>query len=129
YANDTASGAQAALPPRVFPAGIYLIAITAAGYEPAAGGAPIFPPIDYFTVFPEDVRDAGTGAALTRWTGFYSLLDLPASYEIDLTGAEFIAIPEPGTIALLCGGLLLFARRRCARWALPAAILALAAAA
>ncbi|MDX2150352.1 MAG: DVUA0089 family protein [Bryobacteraceae bacterium] len=126
YANDDASGAQAALPARILPAGDYLLAITAGGYEPQGPGGPLFPPIDFFTVFPEDVRQATQGAGpLAAWAGFFTLLSPPVAYAIDLTGAEFAPIPEPATVALFAVGLAALAWRR--RRAAACAALALVA--
>jgi hypothetical protein len=95
--------------------GIYYLAISGSGYLPQSSGGFIFPVsgglLDQTGGTQNAVGPTGPGgaSALSAWS---SASSETGSYEIDLTGAQFVsssAVPEPATGILLGFGLLIAA--------------------
>jgi hypothetical protein len=124
YMNDDISSApvdtQSNLPPGhpfgpIAP-GNYLLGISWTFYDAISDLSDPFSSIfpDYFNSFDTTgIYGPGGSAILAGWTPDSQRQDLPARYDIRLTGATF-AIPEPGTLALfgIASLLLLAASRR-----------------
>ena len=107
--NDVVLGGYTSLS-GVPAAGDYYLAITNDGAEALSAGGLIWTsPYGFSGSRAPD----GPGAAqpFANWSG--TMLNNGSAYTIHLQGAEFSAIPEPATTALLaCGGLLVSRRRR-----------------
>ena len=127
YANDddnTNGPPQSTLPASLSftpsSAGVYYLAISGSGFLPLSAGGFIFPVsgglLNQPASAPWVVGPTGPGGA-SALTGWSSTSSETGAYEIDLTGAQFLSIPEPSTALLLACGLLIggVVRRRMVR--------------
>lgn len=116
--DDNASGgAQAAIPANSFngAAGLYYILISGSGRYAASSTGLIFPNFTDGTTDPTTtVGPTGPGGA-NAISGYTGSSNEGGNYSIALTGAQFVAVPEPSTFAAIAtglGGLTLVLRRR-----------------
>jgi len=90
--------------------GIYYLAISGTGFMPVSAGGFIFPVSGGFLDQSGGIQNAvgatGPGGAspLSGWSSSSSEV---GAYDIALTGAQFLAAPEPGAEWLVAGGLAL----------------------
>jgi PEP-CTERM motif len=109
FANNDICGCnpQAQILNQTVAPGLYFLAIAVNDQQPEnKKGKLIFGDITGTTGL---ILPAVANPNLDSWTGNGSTT---GQYLIDLTGAQFAEIPEPATIALICGGLALIVVRR-----------------
>ena len=108
-ANDDAAsgGSQSAIPAGSISSlqvGVYYILIDGSSRYPVSNGGLIFPNFTDGTTDPTGTYGpTGPGGALPI-TGYTGSSNEAGSYRIALTGAQFVVVPEPGSVAFVLAG-------------------------